>query len=53
MEVVNQNAEVHDKLHPPAPYQCITDNPGFQAVKSLGFASCMLSVQTTVWNRCC
>lgn len=32
MEVVNKNAEVYDKLHPPAPYQCITDNPGFQAV---------------------
>ena len=32
LEVANKNAEVYDKLHPPAPYQCITDNPGFQAV---------------------
>ena len=32
IEVVDKNAEVYDKLHPPVPYQCITDNPGFQAV---------------------
>ena len=31
-QIVSRNAEVYDKLHPPAPYQCITDNPGIQAV---------------------